>query len=263
MKKTTWKLLLGIFAIALLCIIKAPNAEAASYVGSHSSYNNTVKVGKIKVTSTNYDYDKGYCTLVVKKNNKKILTLKQVRPEFVTNGSLLYYSKVTKPYPQTEYTDLNATCTTKLYRYSFSSKKQKLIMKGQGLVPLYCSGKYLHYAKTTYLGDYKVYARNLKTNKSKYMAQGIDRVMPCGDRIICTSFATDVSNNSVYSFKTNGTGKKKIATGFSVKVKKGYVYYSRVYYDYDNWEGPEQFRDFKVLPNGTKRKVVKDWYTLW
>lgn len=242
---------LGIALITLfICIMGTQTAQASSAYIVNFGVNNSCRVGGATFSSHTYQSSDIYSAkIVMKKNGKKSTIAKNTDASFVTNGKVLYYSKHEKLLDQELYQFENT-----IYRYNISSGKHTKIITGLDYTVRNCSGTYLYYGTDNGPDGVDLYALNIKTTKKKYMTDGVGRVRVSGKRVITSTNTGDAANLPIYSFKLDGSGKKKIADGGLLNVRNG-----KVYYFVCNEKIPGTYKAYKCTTKGKNKKALTGW----
>ncbi len=184
-------------------------------------------------------------SIVVTKKGKRVTVAKKVNQGFVTNGKNIFYVKNGNL--------VNYRTKTTIYKYNIKSKKKTKIKTGLDYVVLGCSGKYLYYGSDCEADGVNLCVLNLKSGKSKSMANGVSRIYISDGRVVTEPCTGAPINLPIYSFKKDGTDKKTIAKAMFDKVKNGKVYYTVNSSDYS------RTRKYVCSVRGTKKKALTGW----
>lgn len=243
------KKVIGALLILALLFSLQPitNVQAATKYVSSSAWDNPVKVGKTTFEAKQQKVGSVYLSkITMKKNGKKKTILSKVEATFITNGSVLYYvrpSKITNK--------LNITRT--IYCLNLKTGKSKKIAAGKRYDIMACNGTYLYMGANYEDAGIKLYALNLKTKKQKHMVDGVGSLYFLGSRVITYYNASDVDNYPIYSFKTNGYGKTKIADAILLSVKNGKIYYAK--YSLKS----NKYKVYSFSNTGKNKKALTGW----
>lgn len=241
---------LAIIILASFCVgiylqkdVQASNKYEVNHASDVTFKKNGISFTTKLNDTSNYTYD-----LIMKKKNKKTIITKKSNCTFLTNGKILYY--VTQDQELSDYQYKNT-----IYKYNIATGKRTKIISGTDYTVEGCKGKYLYCGRDEGADGVVLYALNLKTGKKKYMRSGVGYIITSGQYVVTSTNAGDAGNYPIYVFKANGNGKKKVANGGPLEVKKNKLYYSR-YNVYTN-----KVRIYKCSLNGKNKKPVTGWLT--
>lgn len=241
------RIFFGVVLIILLGICNYGNSEAAAKYVSSVAWDTPKKIGNAIFVAKRQKVGTEYMSkIVMKKNGKNKVLVSKVNAAFVTNGSVLYYSKHEKKI--SDYTWDNA-----IYSYSISSGKSKKVTSGKNYTVSGCSGTYLYCGINNEADGIDLYAFNLKSKKKKHMTDVVGRVVVSNEKVLTTTNTGDSGNYPIYVFNLDGSGKKKIANGGYATIKNGKVYYSRFN------EKIGKFKMYCCSLKGKNKKPVTGW----
>lgn len=140
-----------------------------------------------------------------------------------------------------------------VYRCSVKSGKSQKVSRGGFDTVKGAVGKYVYAGVDQGEDGIRLYAVNAKTKRAKFMAAGVGGVQCAGKRVMTTPSYGVLGNYPICTFKKDGSGKRKIGTGFAGKLTKKHAYY--VQYSY----AKSKYRAFRCNPDGTKKKAVTKW----
>lgn len=186
--------------------------------------------------------------LSMKKNGSTTIIDQSSSGDFITNGTTLFYATVGKKLGEEK------TLNT-IWRYDIKNRTKKKVISGINYTVRQCSGNYLYCGRDNIADGINLYAYNLRTAKKKHMADVVGSVACSKNRVITGTLSGDASNGPIYSFHLNGTGKKKIATGFFLKSNAKKIYYGR--YSLSDHSG--KVRIYTCDWNGKNKKPVTKW----
>ena len=232
--------------------VKEVKAASDSYICTSN-----IKIGEVEYV-TKYVYEKIYqnqdnmyydvCNLVQCENGKTMIIEKNVLAKFVSNGKLIYYSKIQEK-------------TNVIYKYDLRTKKKEKILSGKKVGVLGCSGKYLYYGKYN-LGYHNsgmyadVYSCQLKNKKKMHMAENIGWVKYYKGRVLLLGGKSDVSNSNVFLCKENGKKIRKLSESFGCVFKSKKIYCMICRY---NGNYGTEFKVVRYSLDGKKEKTVVKW----
>lgn len=101
-----------------------------------------------------------------------------------------------------------------------------------------------------------LYALNLKTGKKKFMLDGVSAVYVVGKKVIPNTNEGNVESYPIKVFRENGTGKKVLANGAFIKIKKNRVYYLVV----RKRNKKSRYKVYSCDLNGKHKKAVTGWF---
>lgn len=245
--------LLVTMILTVLVAVSVPqfSSAASKYVyvcGIGSDGIGKKKVGDITFIVKQYQKDSSYYYKIIMKKNGKTKTIeKKMDTSFVTNGEILYYAKEGKK--NEDYESMNT-----IYKYIVKTGKKEKIAAGINYTVCGCSGKYLYCGTNNGADGVDLYAVNVKTKKKKHMTDVVGGVYVSGNRVVTSTNSGDVGNYPIYSFKLNGSHKKKITDGILLSVKKKKIYYGKVKSD-----GKEKFKVYSCSLTGKNKKALTGW----
>lgn len=242
----TKKIFCGLLAVIVWMGLQAPvPVEAADTYVSSQGWGTPKKIKGAAFAAERMD--SGYGSRIIReKNGESTTILSGVNADFVTNGKILYYSKPIKKI--NSYSWKNT-----IYCYNIKTKKSRKIVSGRDYRVCGCSGTYLYCGNDNGADGVNLFAVNVKTKKKKHMVNTVGDVMISNGKVVTRTNTGSVGNYPVHVFNLNGSGKKKIADGCHVTVKKGKIYYSR--YNMKT----NKVRVYRCTLKGTKKKAVTKW----
>lgn len=234
-----------LFAIFGMCEYTVSKA-AEKYVSS-VAWDVPQKVGGTTFVAKRQKVGSEYFSkIIMKKNGKSKILVSKVDGAFVTNGSILYYSKYTKKINDYDW-------NMAIYSYHIQSGKNVKVVSGRNYTVAGCSGKYLYCGCDNEADGIELYAVDLKTKKKKYMMDVAGGVTVLGGRVLVTMNSGAAGNFPMYLFYEDGSGKKKLADGNLASVKNGKIYYYK--YNVKNWK----IKVYSCSYNGKNKKVLTGW----
>lgn len=242
------KVFLGVIALFIIFgIHKFTVSEAAEKYVSSVAWDVPQKAGGATFVAKRQKVGSEYFSkIIMKKNGKSKILVSKVDAAFVTNGSILYYSKNTKKI--NDYT-WNMT----IYSYHIQSGKSVKVVSGRNYMVAGCSGKYLYCGCNNEADGIELYAVHLKTKKKKYMADVVGSVTVFDGKVLTTTNSGAAGNDPMYLFREDGSGKKKLADGNLASVKNGKIYYYK--YNVETWK----IKVYSCSYNGKNKKVLTGW----
>ncbi len=240
--------------IMILCVSANPLSQVSAaekgkniYIAS-KNVNKPVSVNGIQFSVKQKKNDYTKYSLKVKKNGSTTIIDQSSSGDFITNGTTLFYATVGKKLGEEK------TLNT-IWRYDIKNRTKKKVISGINYTVRQCSGNYLYCGRDNIADGINLYAYNLRTAKKKHMADVVGSVACSKNRVITGTLSGDASNGPIYSFHLNGTGKKKIATGFFLKSNAKKIYYGR--YSLSDHSG--KVRIYTCDWNGKNKKPVTKW----
>lgn len=234
-----------ILLIVILANMGCIKVQAASKFVPVSEY-----YGNKTIKGVTYGVDvigRGEYEIFMIKNGVKKTILSDTTQVFYTDGKTIFYEGLG---------DGGWDADKRiLYKYSIETGKNEKLISGAGYSIKGCTDKYVYFC-----GKYnpkeetsKLYVLNVKTKKKKYITKHAQYVNFTKDRVITGDESGVAYNGPIYSFKYDGSGKKKIATGCAVKTKGNTVYYQKL--DAKRW----LFKVYSCTSKGKKRKALTRW----
>lgn len=158
-----------------------------------------------------------YKLRVIRNKISTVITSRAYGP-YITNGQIIYYSQLSKR---------STTCT--IYRYNIKKNSREKMAAGELARCYDFSGKYLIYGfhidaspNGLLLNDTR--SINISTKKSHKLSPILDRYI-FKKYIVGQYYVPVGADDAIYSYRINGTGKKKIGTGYMICQQNGRVYY--------------------------------------
>lgn len=246
-KRGIWAILILFLACTAVC---AKPALATAYKVNRAM-DNPISVGTAKFVSNQYTVSGRYTYRIrMTQNGKSKVIVNDASAAFVTNGRYLYYSKYVSG-PNANYQNKRT-----LYRLDLRSNARKKLATGLELIPLACSGTYLYYGTDNYAEGVNLYAINVKTKAKRHMVNYVGQAHCGGGRVVTSTNTGAPGNYPIYLFKTNGTGKKKLANGMGATIKGKYIYYTS-YKMGSNYQS--LFRVYRTNLSGSAKKAMTGW----
>ncbi|MDO5155475.1 MAG: hypothetical protein Q4D51_05875 [Eubacteriales bacterium] len=223
------------------------NVQAATPFVTNCAVDVKQKVRKTTFIAKQYRVGTDYrYKIVMKKNGKNKVIAKNTTCAFATDGKTLYYVACGKKVDDYRYQNT-------IYKYNIKTGKKSKVVSGTDYTILGCSGTYLYCGTDLYAGGVDLYAVHVKTKKKVYMRDCAGSVDYIDNRIVVSTNTGAPGNYPIYSFKLNGTGKKKIADGGMIKTKGKLIYYFVI--DEKNWK----FKIYTCSATGKNKKAITGW----
>lgn len=245
LKKSILSVVMAILGFLCIGSFLQKDVKASSKYVVNYSENTTIKKKGISFTAKKVKNNVYH--LIVKKNKKTKTITKKSNCNFLTDGKILYYVNRDKKLPDYQYKNT-------IYKYNVATGKRTKIISGTDYAVTGCNGSYLYYGKDEGPDGITLHALNLKTKKKKYMCADVGEVIVSDKYVATGTQAGDLYNYPIYTFKANGSKKKKVATGVRpLEIKNNKLYYYRV--NINNWK----VRIYKCSLNGKNKKAVTGW----
>ena len=246
MKKSFFKRpLLILFLTAIMAAV--PLTALAEQSSDQAIFSGTVQKGKYTITLS-YDYTVKNNVLTVA-NGEKTKTVSNVSAA-ITDGKYLYYALRGSKLKGGNYKN-------SIRRMTLSSFATKKITSGTNSVPVMVRGSYLYYGRDQGPDGVKLYARNLKTKKSKYIYGAAGLLRTAGSKyVLVMTNSGAVGNYPIYICKNSGAGKKKLTTGVSACYSNKKVYYYKV--NVKTWK----YKLYRCTTSGKSKKALTGWTSM-
>lgn len=207
--------------ILMVLSMSGSTVQAADRYIHNYGIDSTKSIDGVEFVAKQYEENGTYkYKILMKKNGKTQVLLKDVECDYVTNGKIIYYIKHTVALGDWKYKNT-------IYRYNIQTKKKERVISGIDYTVRACNGRYLYYGRDKGADGVELYVLDMKTGKKKHIMDVAGSVYIVGNRAIVSICTGDADNDPIYSFSLKGTDKKTIAMGSLLKTKGMKVYYCK------------------------------------
>lgn len=206
--------------VALL--LPGTTAQAADCYVMNYEYNTPQNIGGAKFITKKYEKNGTYIyKILMKKNGRTQVLLKDVENGYLTNGKIIYYVKHTEKLSDWKWENT-------IYRYNIRTKKKERVISGINYTVRASNGRYLYYGQDNEADGVELHVLDMKTGKKRHIMDAVSNVHIAGNRVVISLLSGVPENLPIYSFTLKGTDKKTIAVGDLLKTKGTTVYYYRI-----------------------------------